>query len=381
MSSEEKKIPPDGVEDPEKKSTVEAGKAPAAEPKQAVAPFPLWLFNPEMFARYGAAIQDKAISPFDADRCYQALSTIDIGEILPRPYETLESILRERNAGPLKAVYLNAKRSGLMAHAPDLLAAGSTAATFAYAGHPVIGLALGAVFAVARRVRDSLRVRAHGRHKLLTARSESTSDAEAAQLAEYAERLHNAWASSHVAMDALPPIEEFRNVWLCSCWRLVHIIRGYNARVSVVNLVVFDTASSPEDMEAARQMARLIIDFRPQIIRIQRKLEDGHLQYGSVKELAKLGSRLTFEDIFGDENEPSLNWLPLPDSILLKAEIRRQVAQDLAVVRGEVHEQEIDRKLAELERQETERTAKMTLDELDEEIEIEMPPDTPAKDT
>ncbi len=377
MSSEEKHIPPGGVEDPKTTGASDESKSSAAEPMQTVAPFPLWLFNPEMSARYGAAIQEKAISPFDAERGYQALSTIDAGEILPKPYEMLEGILRERMASPLKAVYLNAKRSGLMAHAPDLLAASSTAATFAYVGHPVIGLALGAVFALARRVRESFRVRAHSRHKLLAARNASTSDAEAAKLAEYAEDLHASWQSSQLTLDSLPPIEEFRNVWLCSSWRLMHIIRGYNARVSVVNLVAFDRASSPEDMEAARQMARLIIDFRSQIIRIQRKLEDGYLQYGSAKDLAKLGSRLTFEDIFGDENEPSLNWLPLPDSVLLKAEIRRQVAQDLAVVRGEVHEQELDRKLATLEREETERTAKLALEELDEEIEIELPPDRP----
>lgn len=282
----------------------------------------------------------------------QALKEIDVESVLTAPYDLLEGILKERSENVVSALASNIKRHGLTGRLPDVAAGASAVATGVLAGSPVMGVIVGGALSVARTLFDLYRIRKPSKRDLtLERRSRTVIEARRLML-HLAARLTD--AGRDAAFESAPDLAEFRNSWIRSAWRLVHLINGYNLRVGAVNAVMADPLSVREEIVAARGMARLLVSQRVRLLRIKRTLEElSAKEGGSFARLAKRNQHVEDLDLFGDRSagEPFLDWLLLPSGILLKAELRRQYADDLMAIDCDREStiMEIDRKFAALE--------------------------------
>ncbi|WKZ28574.1 MAG: hypothetical protein QY323_03470 [Patescibacteria group bacterium] len=332
-------------------------------------PGPLWLHDPEAFE---AQRQERVARKQEAIDCNGDIAQLEIDDLLLVPFETLEGILKERKSNVVSAFIHNAMRHGAKAHAPDLAAAATAGAAIAAAGHPALGVLLGLATAVVRRVRDTRRVRRKGRRDIATMRVVTANNEATQQLLQYIANLNQTWTvaskRSGARSDALPQIAEFQNVWMLSCWRLVHIMQGYNARAVAVNGVAKDETSDLEERIIASRMGGMLIGYRTRILRIQSLLADAQSRLSTTRVLAEHNAALMARDIFGDRrtNAPRLHWFPIPGGELPQAELPEQFEKDMDFIEGDAVERGVDleAEFARMEREETERTAKHAVAEL-----------------
>ncbi len=261
-------------------------------------------------------------------------------------YDLLEEIIFEQQRNLVVAIANNVKRHGIRDRVPDFTVAGSVALTGVLAGYPVIGTVIGVCTAIGKSVYETFRIR----------RNAHASDNQA--VVEV--RKFMLYAAAHMTGKAAllngetPYVREFYNLWVRSAWRLVHYLKGYNARFDACAETLNGHEATSEETAAAYKILGFLGEYRPRLIHVLRVLEDIYVKerFGTkrLESMERFNDRLEEADPFDDRRKdlPGFDWLPLPHDSLIRAELPARAEKDRVAIDAsmELYIQELDLNLA-----------------------------------